>query len=864
MSLAPGTHLGPYDILASLGAGGMGEVFKARDSRLDRLVAVKVLSKSIAATDEVVARFEREAKAVAALNHPNILGIFDFGQERGITYAAMELLEGETLRARLKLGGIPTRKVLEIALQVAQGMAAAHDKGIVHRDLKPENIFLTKEGRVKILDFGLAKQASTWLNPADDNLPTAVKRNTAEGTLVGTVGYMSPEQIKGAPVDHRSDIFAFGTVLYEMLSGRKAFERDTGVQTLSAILTDDPPEVSSESLMFSPVLDRILRHCLEKNPEERFQSAHDLAFALNAAASASQATSSQLRMSVQPEVKRRRRLVWAGSIAAACLALGLAVWAGRRSAFTEPPRFHQVTFQRGFISAARFAQDGQTILYSAAWEGKPSEVFTTHSDFPDSRSLGYGHAKVTGMGPSGEMAILLNPRREDPGTSMGTLAQVPLSGGTPREIAEHVLDADYSPHSQAWAMILKVDGRFRVEYPRGTKLFESAGYISHLRISRDGERVAFLDHPVRADDRGSVVVVDRQGHKKTISSEWGSAQGLAWSADGKEVWFTAAEAGPNFALHAVSVSGVHRVLERIPGGLMLFDVHADGRVLLGRVHRRTYALALMPGEAKERDLSWLDASECTDITPDGKLLLFFEWGEGGGGTYTVCLRKTDGSPPIRLGKGSSTALSPDGKWALAVEFSRLPKLVILPTGAGESKELPSHGLIYQSGAEWLPDGRQVLFSAREAGRGLRLYVQSLDGGDPKAVSPEGVSLDYGLHPVSPDGKWAAAMGADGKGQLFSLSGAAPKPLPGLVPGDMVLRWAANGASFFVAHSGGLPVRIDRYDLATNKLTFLREVTPADPAGVTTLTTLQITPDAKTLAYTLNRLITELYLVEGLK
>ena len=279
MPLSSGTALGSYEILAPLGAGGMGEVYRARDMKLDRDVAIKVLPESVAADPETLARFEREAKAVAALSHPNILSIFDFGTQDGISYAVMELLEGETLRGKLDAGPVAQKQAVNYALQLAKGLSAAHEKGVVHRDLKPENLFVTRDGHLKILDFGLAKKVEPVAPGKETNAPT-VSGHTEPGTVMGTVSYMSPEQARGLPVDYRSDIFTFGAILYELLSGRRAFSKHTVSDTIAAILKEEPPELSESGRNISPALDRVVRHCLEKNRDRRFQSARDIEFAL--------------------------------------------------------------------------------------------------------------------------------------------------------------------------------------------------------------------------------------------------------------------------------------------------------------------------------------------------------------------------------------------------------------------------------------------------------------------------------------------------------------------------------------------------------------------------------------------------------
>src|SRR6202521_3774760 len=319
MPLTAGVRLGPYEILAPLGAGGMGEVYRARDTRLGREVAVKVLPESLNADPDRLRRFEQEARAASALNHPNILTVHDFGQQNGSPYVVSELLEGATLRERMTQESLSARKAVDYGIQIALGLAAAHEKGIVHRDLKPENVFVTRDGRVKILDFGLAKLSEPTGSGSQTNLPTAVPA-TDPGVVLGTLGYMAPEQVRGKAADARPDIFAFGAILYEMLSGRRAFHGDTAADTMSAILTKDAPELSATNRNVSPGLDRVVRHCLEKDPERRFHSAHDLAFDLEALSDASGA-----RPPVSGPARSWRRI--ALPIAAVVLlAIAAAIW----------------------------------------------------------------------------------------------------------------------------------------------------------------------------------------------------------------------------------------------------------------------------------------------------------------------------------------------------------------------------------------------------------------------------------------------------------------------------------------------------------------------------------------------------------
>jgi len=562
MTLVVGTKLGPYEILAPIGAGGMGEVYRAKDPRLKRDVAIKVLPSSFSQDAERLRRFEQEAQAAGALNHPNITAVYELGAHEGSPYIVTELLEGETLRGRLSGGALPVRKATDYAIQTARGLAAAHEKGIVHRDLKPENLFVTSDGRVKILDFGLAKltQAEGATGP-QTNLPTLDGGGTEPGVVLGTLGYMAPEQVKGKAADGRSDIFAFGAILYEMLSGSRAFYRDTAAETMSAILREDPPDLSATNKNVQPGLERVVRHCLEKSPEERFHSAHDLAFDLEALSGKSGASAT----TVSPSASRVR---WLPIAAAALAVAGMAAtfFLGRGTVKLDPATFKQLTFRRGTIWSARFGPDGKTILSSAAWDGRPAEVFMSTGDAPESRPFGAPGADVAAVSASGDVALLLNARSDGAFARVGTLARVSAAGGVPRELFESVQWADFSRDGKELAIVRTVDGKSRLEFPAGKVLFETMGFVGDPRFSPKGDRIAFVEHPVPNDDGGTVAIVDLAGKKKTVSGSYATIAGLAWSPDGSEVWYTAAEVGANRALHAVSASGGQaRTLARIAG-----------------------------------------------------------------------------------------------------------------------------------------------------------------------------------------------------------------------------------------------------------------------------------------------------------
>src|SRR6202162_5063511 len=771
MSLSARSRLGPYEIVSPLGAGGMGEVYRARDPRLGREVAIKVLPDSFSRDADRLRRFEQEARAAGVLNHPNITAVYDIGTHEGTTYVVSELLEGETLRGRLSGGALPPRKATDYALQMAHGLAAAHEKGIVHRDLKPENLFVTKDGRVKILDFGLAKLVQPEERGAQTGLPTATA-GTEPGVVLGTIGYMSPEQVRGQPADVRSDIFSFGAIFYEMLAGQRAFSGASAADTMSAILTKDPPDLSATNQALSPGLDRIVRHCLEKNAEERFHSAHDVTFDLEALSGLSSPSAAAL---AAPSGGRRRLLP---AVAAAALLVGLAggLAAGRKAWSSPPPAYHQLTFRRGQVPSARFAPDGQTVLFSASWEGKPLETFLGRLGSSESRPYGLVGAEVLSISRSGEMAVSQGRHVVGAFKSSGTLARISVAGGgAPRPILEDVQFADWGPDGERLAIVREAGGRERLEFPIGKMLYETAGWIGHPRVSPKGDRVAFVDHTFPTDDGGKIAIVDLAGKVKLLTDNFASAQGLSWAPGGREVWFTAAIAGSSRSLWAVTLSGSTRILARATAPLTLQDVFSDGRVLVTQDPARLGLLVHVAGEEKERDLSWLDWTIASDLSKDGKTVLFTESGEGGGPDYSVYLRATDGSPTVRLGEGTSGNLSPDGKWAITLRHaSTEPEIVLLPTGAGEMRRLPSGGLIVER-SDWVPDGKCIVLTAREAGRGSRVYVQELAGGRARPVTPEGYRLFR--KSVSPDGRSFVALGPDKRIYLYPLGGGETGPIP---------------------------------------------------------------------------------------
>jgi eukaryotic-like serine/threonine-protein kinase len=858
--LPSSTLLGPYKIVAPIGAGGMGEVYRALDTRLGREVAVKVLSQSLSRDAEALRRFEQEARAVGMLNHPNIVAIYDIGSEGELKYIVSELLEGESLRARLRIGPVSARKATDWAVQIARGLAAAHEKGIVHRDLKPENIFITRDGQVKILDFGLVKLVHGRTFGAsgdnvDEHAPTLPVTPTEPGRILGTVGYMSPEQVRGASGDHRSDIFSFGAILYEMLAGIPAFRAESPVETLNAILKEEPRDLLDLGLRVPPALDRVVHHCLEKNPDERFQSARDLAFGLGSMSGlTSQAISYRTFRALRPRALVRPALVALATVGLLALAYAF----GTRNGTKAPAQFRRITFRSGTILSARFAPDGQTILYGARWAGTPIGIYSVRPDAPESRDLGYGVADILSVSSTGQLAISLDRHPIGYLRDSGTLAQVPIGGGAPRAILEDVEAADWSPGGKSLAIVRSVEGKSRLEFPIGTVLYETAGWISHPRFSPGGDAIAFLDHPFLNDDRGAVTLVTLANRARhAVTKEYASVQGLAWSHG--ELWFAADERGSAHARSIVAATrgGKTRVVTTSAGWLWLHDVSKDGRALVSQQNVRAGILASLPGETTERDLSWLDFSVVRDLSNDGKTILFSESGEAGGDVFGIYLRHIDGSVPVRLGDGTAESLSPDGRFVLSITRDKKPaQIVMLPTGTGQPAQLTRDAINHRN-ARWFPDGKHILFLGDAPGQPPRLWMQATDGSAPRAIAPAGTTGTL----ITPDGTRVLGRTASRAFLFYPIDGAAPIPVPALRSGDVPIRFTTDGRYVFVSTFGKIPATLTRVDLGGER-TLWRTVMPADPSGLINVGPAWPSADGQTLVYSYTRLLSDLYLVEG--
>jgi Tol biopolymer transport system component len=824
----------------------MGEVYRARDPRLGREVAVKVLPERFLEGEERKQRFEREARLLAALSHPGIAAVYSFEEDAGRHLLTMELLEGETLRSEMAAGRFPPRKAIDYAIQIAQGLAAAHAKGVIHRDLKPENVFVTRDGRIKILDFGLAKLAQPEGSASISTLPT----DTEPGVVMGTLGYISPEQIKTEPADERSDIFALGVILHEMLSGQRPFRGASAAETMAAILREDPPELSATNRNVSPGLERLVRHCLEKSPERRFQSARDLVYDLESLTLDSGAARAPVPRAPSPAA--RRALAAAAVVALALLGL----W-GFRSLRPAPgdPTYRRLTFRRGTVYGARFAPDGQTVVYSAAWEGQPARLFATRIGSVESRELQLPDARLLSVSSSSELAILFT--RGTDWAPKGTLARVPLEGGAPRAVLDDVSLADWAPDGRDLAVVHSVGGKDRIEYPTGRVLYETGRSIFSTRFSPKGDRIAFS---VLAQ---GIFTVDLSGKLTQLIQGGADAWAVAWRPDGSEIWFARFRAGERWALGAVDLSGLQRPLRREAGAIFLMDVSKEGRALVASAEASGSLVGLFPGASGERELGWMDQPTVNAMSDDGRHVVFDEWGESAGQTETIYVRATDGSAAVRLGKGHGLAFSPDGQWVLSWPSSTSETFVLLPTGAGQPRPLPHSGIVSTHFCRFFPGGKSILFQGRVGAGSLRFYTQDLEGGEPRPVSPDGIP--DGFAAIAPDGRSFAAQGPDSRIAIFPADGAgAARPVAGVEPGETPVSWSADGRSLYVYRSNEAPARVFRVEVATGKRALWRTLAPADRCGLTAIDSVVMTPDARSYAFTYGRLVASVHAVDGLR
>ena len=853
-----GKSLRSYRIEAKLGAGGMGVVYRAVDSRLGRTAAIKILSSGVL-NAERERRFVQEAKAASSLNHPNIVTIYDIDSQevdgQPIQYIAMEFVSGETLDHVIGKK-LRTRDVLKYAIQIADALAAAHAAGIVHRDLKPSNVIVTEQGVVKILDFGLAKLSET--SEADAYAETMHGEGaplTEEGTILGTVAYMSPEQADGKKVDHRSDIFSFGSVLYEMTTGQRAFSGGSKLSSLSAVLYKDPQPASQAAADIPPELDRIIARCLKKDPDRRWQTMADVKVALEELREELDATNFSGAMQVpKTRPKPQQTRVWAGLGVLVGVLLGVALAITYQQKFSrppEPPAFQRLTFRRGDVTSAKFGP-GETIVYSAEWDGARSTLYSAQPGNHESRALPLPGARVLAISTKGEMAILLG------GEDVGTLARLSFGGGTPRPVLEGVSGADWGPDGDSLAVVRAVGGKFRLEYPIGTVLYETEKRPPMMpRVSDDGKLVAFFDFDVEVGDY-ALCIIGPSRPRQVLSRGWRAIGALNWSPASGEIWFSGGQPGADPALYAVTLSGAQRLVTQTGGMIVMQDVAHDGRVLLSTVNSRLGILYVPAGGGAQRDLSWLDSSLIYELSNDGQSLVFVELSNGQGRNSAIYLRKTDGSPAVQLGYGNRPSLSPDGKWVACIhhELDR-SSLMLLPTGPGES-QFPKIDGIHIDGVEWFPDNKRILFTGNETGRPIRTWIYDPESKNATPVTPEGTR---GIR-VSPDGHWFITVDSH-KLLMTPVGGGESKTVLDLQPGESVVRWSGDGRYLFLQQKEAASIKISRLEISTHRKEPWLVVKVPEP-GAAFFGPLALSADGKACATTFQRDLANLFLVRGLK
>jgi Tol biopolymer transport system component len=604
----------------------------------------------------------------------------------------------------------------------------------------------------------------------------------------------------------------------------------------------------------------LIERCLAKDPTDRYTSTRDLAREIHA-----------LRdhlgelgpASTAPRARSLRRTIVAAALTIALGGGALLTWQWTRSvtsAIAGNVTFSQLTFGHGHVPNARFAPDGQTIFYAASWNGAPLQVFETRPTGPESRPLGPASASLASISPSGELALLLGCRLNF-GNCVGTLARMPPGGGAPRKILEDVVSADWAPDGETLAAIQLAAGEYVLHFPPGKRLYATEKKIGYMRFSPHGDRLAFVEHERVDAEAGVLKVIDLEGRRTTLTGRHDIMRELVWSSAGDEILVTASARGTNTSVYAVSLSGEQRVLLHAPGALSILDLRQDGRALMANGLARAHMVWARGSEARE--LSWLDWSTVADLSPDGKTVLFSEWGHAVGSSPVVYMRTVDGADAVRLGEGTALALAPDGLWALALRETPQPQLVLLPTGAGATRALPPHGLTDLYWARWFPDGGRLLVVGAGPDGVPGSFIQDLQSGRLEEVGEKGMLAVL----VSPDGRRLLMSDPLTGYQIWPLDGQPPSELPGLDAADRPLQWTAGGQLLYVKEPGELALGLYRFDLATGKSMLITELVPSDLSGVVGVGggrgQVAVTPDGKSYVYTYWTFIRDLFLVEGL-
>jgi Tol biopolymer transport system component len=838
----------------------MGEVYRARDTRLGREVALKVISDGAVLDPERLQRFEQEARLAGSLNHPNLVVVHDVGSEGGAPFLVTELLEGESLRHRLSRGRLPLRTALELGVQIAEGLAAAHARGIIHRDVKPENVFLTSGGRAKLLDFGIAKlTAPRAIEETRNLLDTTLTPEgigTRPGAVLGTPGYMSPEQVRGDPVDARTDIFNLGTVLYEMLAGAPAFPAKSFIESGHTILESEPPPLP-ESV--PPSVDLLVRRCLEKEPARRFQSAADLAFALGAATAPTSWKARPIVPRTSPSWVTRFAQLGAALVMVAVVALTTR-WISRRLDAPELPRFEHSTFGEAAIGGARFTPGGR-VVFSASFERRPEEIYEYAPGSLGIHSLGLRPARLAAVSPkTGELEVLMGSTTVDRQRIRGTLARVPAVGGVPRELAQDVAWADWTGSGELAVARRGPGRRMWIERPLGTKVWEGVGEIADLRCSPDGEQLAFLHSPVW--EQSEIIVLDRSNTPQVLLTsppEPPHVYSLAWTPDGKRLRFTTIDRSGT-TLSSVSLHGDVRRLYSFPESRFLDDIAPDGTMVFTIVGWSRHIVVIHPGQTSQRELAGLGSQTIADLSLDGRMLLYAD-GEGIEFNTFAVLGATDGTPPKVLGPGYPLALSPDER-TVAIASRDFRRLFLVPTGAGTTEEVPLTNLVVGYSGQWSRDGRRLWITARQNDHaGFRLFP--VDVATRKLLEPIPSSDIVTSIAISPDDRWIAANGSDSVLTVYPVNKGEPIRISSVQPGlsPFPAGWTSAG-ELWVLLSGSAPPRLVRVEFPAGKITRSIDLDQRQ-LGAYEISDARITPDESLLAVEYNVRRGRLDLVRGI-
>jgi serine/threonine protein kinase len=860
--------LGPYEVLSSLGAGGMGEVYRAHDPRLGRDIAIKVLPSEFASDPERLKRFEREARAASGLSHPNIVTVYDVGKTDSLVYIAIELVDGESLHDLLLAGPLPVRKLLDIATQIADGLAAAHEQGIIHRDLKPRNVMVSRAGFVKILDFGLAKLTSPASGPSHSFSRTIPRPDaesaTTDGVVLGTTDYMSPEQARGQIVDFRSDQFSFGAVLYEMITGRRAFGRSTAADTLSAILQQEPSPAERLRPDCPAPLRWILERCLAKAAADRYSSTRDLARELQSLSEHLSEVSGEQPPAREAPPRSRRTVAIAAS--ALVLLAAVAAWLVVPELRRRPvePQFRRLTFRPGLVSRALFVPNSNSILYSATWEGESAQTFLK---LPEStsmdRSLESGPEIPMAYSEDGSQVLVVLGPSLAPKFLSGTLAWRPVLGGRPRPILDNSGWADWARHAHRLAVVRDEGAERRIEIRDADGalervVFRTSGGISFVRFSPREDSVAFFHHSSDIDPAGEVRVVTVDGRSsRALTPRFAFCRGLSWNRKSGEIWFTIAGDGKTAGgLRAVALSGQSRLVYSIPGDFVLQDVSSGGDAcLLTSSESRTSLLLRRPGQAA-RDFSWFNQTFVTDLSADGKSLLFYDGGlEAPFGSW---IRSVEGGDAVRLGEWEQPRFSPDGKWIVALTETRLgpPQILLHPNGPGQTRQITS-----SLASHWNPSftGTRTILYVRVENEKREIWRSETDGTGSRVLA---AGCDAPMANRAGD---AFVCIGEGDRSLFvgPVRGGPGRQVFQLGTGEWIryARWNETGDRLLVITDRA---RLLGVDAATGSVLSEEQLPLLGPGTNSTLVTAALTDQGTLQAYSIKRSASSLYLVAGLR